>query len=78
MKSYSLYSCLKFIGYFPDYLSALSRTPLRLFWTTFVKTAVCLQVLFVILVILDTSFAVSENTILHNFLGKTGTSDELI
>ena len=28
---------LKFIGYFPDYLSALSHT---LFWTTFVETAV--------------------------------------
>ena len=27
---------LKFIGYFPDYLSALSRTLLRFFWTTFV------------------------------------------
>ena len=31
---------LKFIGYFPDYLSALSRTLLRFFWTTFVETAV--------------------------------------
>ena len=31
---------LKFIEYFPDYLSALSRTLLRFFWTTFVKTAV--------------------------------------
>ena len=36
---------LKFIGYFPDYLSALSRTLLRLFffWTTFVETAVCVS-----------------------------------
>ena len=31
---------LKFIGYFPDYLSALSRTLLPFFWTTFVETAV--------------------------------------
>ena len=30
---------LKFIGYFPDYLPGLSRTLLRLFWTTFVETA---------------------------------------
>ena len=29
------------IGYFPDYLSALSRKLLRFFWTTFVETAVC-------------------------------------
>ena len=28
------------IGYFPDYLSALSRMLLRFFWTTFVETAV--------------------------------------
>ena len=36
---------LKFIGYFPDYLSALSRTLLRFFffWTTFVETAVYLH-----------------------------------
>ena len=31
---------LKFIEYFPDYLSALSRTLLRFSWTTFVETAV--------------------------------------
>ena len=31
---------LKFIGYFPDYLSALSCWLLRFFWTTFVETAV--------------------------------------
>ena len=31
---------LKFIGHFPDYLLALSRTLLRLVWTTFVETAV--------------------------------------
>ena len=31
---------LKFIEYFPDDLSALSRTLLRFFWTTFVETAV--------------------------------------
>ena len=31
---------LKFIGYFPDYLSALSRTLLCFFWTTFIETAV--------------------------------------
>ena len=31
---------LKFIGYFPDYLSTLSRTSLRYVWTTFVETAV--------------------------------------
>ena len=30
---------LKFIGYFPDYLSALLRTLLRFFWTTIVETA---------------------------------------
>ena len=35
---------LKYIEYFPDYLSALSRTLLRCFWTTFVETAVCLYV----------------------------------
>ena len=28
------------IGYFPDYLSALSRTLLRFCWTTFVEAAV--------------------------------------
>ena len=32
---------LKFIGYLPDYVSALSRRLLRFFWTTFVETAVC-------------------------------------
>ena len=31
---------LKFIGYFPDYLSELLHMLLRSFWTTFVKTAV--------------------------------------
>ena len=31
---------LKVIGYFPDYLSALPRTLLRCFWTTFVETDV--------------------------------------
>ena len=31
---------LKFIGYFPDYLSALLHTLLWFFWTTFVETAV--------------------------------------
>ena len=31
---------LKFNGYFPDYLSALLRTLLRFFCTTFVETAV--------------------------------------
>ena len=31
---------LKFIEYFPDYLSAFSRTLLRFSGTTFVKTAV--------------------------------------
>ena len=30
---------LKFIGYFLDYLSTLSRTLLRFLWTTFVETA---------------------------------------
>ena len=36
-----LLTCLiKFIEYFPDSLSALSRTLLRLVWTTFVETAV--------------------------------------
>ena len=30
---------LKFSGYFPDYLSALSRTLLHFFWKTFVETA---------------------------------------
>ena len=30
---------LKFIGYFSDYLFALSLTFLRLFWTTFVEIA---------------------------------------
>ena len=37
----SFLTCLiKFIEYFPDYLSASSRTLLRFFWTTFVETAV--------------------------------------
>ena len=36
---------LKFIGYFPDYLSASSRTLLRFFWTTFVETAVFVDAL---------------------------------
>ena len=37
-----LLTCLlKLIEYFPDYLSALSRTLLRFFGTTFVETAVC-------------------------------------
>ena len=40
MNSELLTCLLKFIDYFPDYLSALSRTLLRLFWTTFVETAV--------------------------------------
>ena len=31
---------LKFMGNFPDYLSALSRTLLRFFRTSFVETAV--------------------------------------
>ena len=31
---------LKFIEYFPDYLSVLSRTLFRFFWTTFVEAAV--------------------------------------
>ena len=31
---------LKLIGYFPDYLSALSHTLLRFFGTTFVETVV--------------------------------------
>ena len=30
---------LKFIGYFPDYLSALSRVLLRIFGQPFVETA---------------------------------------
>ena len=34
---------LKFIGNFPDYLLALSCTLLRLFWTTFVETAVSIK-----------------------------------
>ena len=39
---FELLTCLfKFIEYFPGYLSALSRTLLRFFWTTFVETAVC-------------------------------------
>ena len=33
---------LKFIGYFPDYLSALSRTLLRFLRTTFVETDACI------------------------------------
>ena len=34
---------LKFIGYFPDYVSALSRTLIRFFWTTFDETAVWVE-----------------------------------
>ena len=37
MDSELLTCLLKFIEYFPDYLSALSRTLLRFFWTTFVQ-----------------------------------------
>ena len=40
MDSVLLTCLLNFIEYFPDYLSALSRTLLRFFWTTFVETAV--------------------------------------
>ena len=40
MDSELLTCLLKFIEYFPDYLSALSRMLLRFFWTTFVETAV--------------------------------------
>ena len=40
MDSELLTCLLKFIEYFPDYLSALSRTLVCLFWTTFVETAV--------------------------------------
>ena len=40
MDSELLTCLLKFIEYFPDYLSALSRTLLCFFWTTFVETAV--------------------------------------
>ena len=40
MDSELLTCSLKFIEYFPDYLSALSRTLLRFFWTTFVEIAV--------------------------------------
>ena len=36
---------LKFIEYFSDYLSALSRTLLRFFLTTFIETAVYRQIL---------------------------------
>ena len=35
---------LKFIEYFPDNLSALSRTLLRLFWTTFVELNSCIRI----------------------------------
>ena len=45
MDSELLTCLLKFIEYFPDYLSALSRTLLPFFWTTFVETAVCVHVL---------------------------------
>ena len=41
MDSELLTCLLKFIEYFPDYLSALSRTLLRVFWTTYVETAQC-------------------------------------
>ena len=44
MDSELLTCLLKFIEYFPDYLSALSRTLLRFFWTTFDKTAVSRKV----------------------------------
>ena len=40
MDSELLTCLLKFIEYFPDCLSALSRMLLRFFWTTFVETAV--------------------------------------
>ena len=40
MDSELLTCLLKFIEYFPDDLSALSRTLLRSFWTTFVETNV--------------------------------------
>ena len=40
LRSELLTCLLKFIDYFPDYLSALSRTLLRLLWTNFVETTV--------------------------------------
>ena len=40
MDSELLTCLLKFIEFFPDCLSALSRMLLRFFWTTFVETAV--------------------------------------
>ena len=40
MNSELLICLLKFTECFPDYFSALSRTLLRFFWTTFVETAV--------------------------------------
>ena len=40
MDSEFLTCLLKFIEYFPDYLSALSSTLVRFFWTTIVETAV--------------------------------------
>ena len=43
MDSELLTRLLKFIKYFPDYLSVLSRTILRFFWTTSVETAVYLD-----------------------------------
>ena len=51
---------LKFIEYFPDYLSVLSRTPLRCFWTTFVETAVLLYISLLTLIVLTCSFLVTD------------------
>ena len=49
MGSELLTCLLKFIEYFPDYLSAFSGTLLRFFWTTFVETAVFIYKLYMIL-----------------------------
>ena len=43
MDSVLLTGLSKFIGDFPDYLSALSRSLLRIVWTTFVETAVYIE-----------------------------------
>ena len=58
MDSGLLTCLLKFIEYFPDYLSALSRTLVRFFWTTFAETAVFVmqRLLFLFLLTLPPHF----------------------
>ena len=61
MDSELLTCLLKFIEYFPDYLSALSRTLFRFVWTTFVETAVYMYSLEQARFSLDKEFGFQRN-----------------